>query len=481
MEIRSSHLSLLTQTAATSASRQPLPALQAGQRLEAWVLNRQSPSQVLLEVLGRRVLADTRLPLRAGDHLKLEVVANLGTLPQLKIIAHTPQSSQVAAQALRTILPKEEPLTQTFSSLKETVNQPRLRNQLPPAVVEKLSTLLDTLPRRAELVQADSLKKVLRRSGLLAETTQMAISSAADTKSTGMDLKTQLVQLVNYLRSRAPEPTATRQTEPVPADRTGPNPPPAAPRLPDSEGRLNLPSQASRPPLIPRPSVPANPPPTVSNPPLPGNRSESPTAGPEPATRAPSPPALRTEGSHTKPQPHPSQGPGETTPTKLPRTPAPPMENTLELIGEKVSAAIARITLDQLASLPKADNPVLTWHFELPVLQEEAFDPLRLTIQGDPRQTRDEPEERPWSVVIEMEPANLGKIRIRLVLQEKRISAYFWSESEQTRGLFERHMQSLAGNLLSQGLEPEHLQTVRDAPPVPPSLRPDVPLVDENI
>ena len=157
------------------------------------------------------------------------------------------------------------------------------------------------------------------------------------------------------------------------------------------------------------------------------------------------------------------------------------MEETLELISEKVSAAIARITLDQLASLPKTDNPVLTWHFELPVLQEEAFDSLRLTIQGDSRQTRDEPDERPWSVVIEMEPVNLGKISIRLVLREKRISAYFWSESERTRGLFERHMQSLADNLLSQGLQPEHLQTVRDAPPAATPLRHDIPLVDESI
>ncbi len=468
MEIRPALISILTPTSSGSESRQPLAPLQAGQRLEAWVLGRHSSTQVLLDLGGRHLVADSNLPLRTGDHLKLEVIHSNGPQPHLKILSQTSPRDQLTTQTLRTALPKQEPLPQALRSMATLVSSPDTSNRLPSPVLDKLMSLLDSLPNRIDLVQAATLKTALRHSGLLHESLQTSPSAPSSSHSEPQDLKSKLLQLAKAIRNQkiGAEPPASSLQPLRPSIRATI---PLEVRPPSPQ------SHAPSPPL-PTPSSPAPPsarPPTVDAP--------DPGVSPTPAKvafsgdpEATSNQTLFHQQTSNVPDQHRQENAQAQDSGRL-------LDDPIELLTKKVSGAIARIVLDQLASLPKMDSPSFTWHFELPFKNGEGIDLLHLTIQGEQHSAKRTVQNPSWSVVVEMEPPDLGKIQVRLVLQDEQVSAYFWSESDRTHQLFERHLDKLAQNFRSQGLQPNLLQTLDGTPPASPQPAPDRPLVDESI
>ncbi len=153
-------------------------------------------------------------------------------------------------------------------------------------------------------------------------------------------------------------------------------------------------------------------------------------------------------------------------------------------LAEKTSGALARIVLNQLASLPKPDTQMLTWQLEIPFRDGERLETLRLTIAGSKQAKGAAYELLPWTVDLEMEPPGLGRIRIKLVLQGKKISSYFWGETATTTCLLEHHLDTLAQRFRAAGLEPNHLQAVKKPQA---NLRPAAslpaagPLLDEKV
>ncbi len=154
-------------------------------------------------------------------------------------------------------------------------------------------------------------------------------------------------------------------------------------------------------------------------------------------------------------------------------------------LAEKVSGALARIVVDQIASLPKPETQVLSWHLEIPFRDGENLESLQLTIAGEQRAKGDPSETSPWTVDLEMTPPGLGRIRVRLVLQGEKISSYFWGESETTLRLLEHHLDTLARRFRAAGLEPNYLQAVGElragTRPAPTEPMITGPLLDEKI
>ncbi len=152
-------------------------------------------------------------------------------------------------------------------------------------------------------------------------------------------------------------------------------------------------------------------------------------------------------------------------------------------LAAKASGALARIVLDQLASLPKPDTQILTWQLEIPFRDGERLETLRLTIAGGKQAKGAAYELLPWTVDLEIEPPGLGRIRIKLVLQGKKISSYFWGETATTTRLLEHHLHTLARRFRAAGLEPNHLQAIPQSQPERPaaSLPAAGPLLDEKI
>lgn len=489
MEIRRTLQALIPVLGRTSAPSQPVPplqALQAGQRIQARVLAQTGPNQVMLEMLGSRVIADTQVSLPAGGQVQLEVVQG-GPQPQLRVL-QPPSGGDAPAQLLRNVLPQQQPLAQSLPPLLQLAGDPRI----PEPVRRQLEQLRQMLPRRIGLVAPDTLRQVIRRSSLFAEARE---ENAPDSPQ---DLKHQLQQLAATLRKpphppspASPTPSAsgdTRQTPP-------PSPPPALRDAPQGQPTAAFPAvrtaaPTAATPTAATPTVTAQP--TATQPiPQPAAQSGV-SAAQAPSTPAPgtatyqSPDPLRHQQATPPSAPPPAPAPSPPTGGGPPPSEAvqdPALETLLDTLGRKVSAALARITVDQLASLPQPERPETVWHLEIPYQDSERLDVLTLVIKKEPeRQTSsDEAPSALWSVDLELRPANLGTIRARLVLSGTQVSTYFWGEQAATRRLFQRHLGQLEQRLVRAGLTPAQLQ-VMERPLAAPNPKPPAtgPLLNEE-
>ncbi|BCX81604.1 hypothetical protein MIT9_P1182 [Methylomarinovum caldicuralii] len=381
MEIRRALQALIPVLGRSSAPSQPVPPLQVlqpGQRIQARVLAQTGPNQVMLEMLGSRVIADTQVSLPAGGQVRLEVVQG-GPQPQLRVLQPA-SSGDAPAQLLRNVLPQQQPLTQSLPALLQLAGDPRI----PEPVRRQLEQLRQALPRQTELVSPDRLRQAVRRSGLFAD-----IPAEASAASRPPDLKHQLRQLADALRER--------------------------------------------------PALPLH------------------------------------------PSPEHASSPSDTLPSREAHSRT--LETLLDSLSRKVTAALARITVDQLASLPQPDRPETVWHLEIPYHDDQSLEVLTLVIKREQeRNGADAEASRPlWSVDLELQPASLGTIRARIVLSGRQISSYFWGERPDTRRLFAQHLEQLERRLSLAGLTPARLQvTERPLPPPTPEPAAAGPLLNEE-
>lgn len=194
--------------------------------------------------------------------------------------------------------------------------------------------------------------------------------------------------------------------------------------------------------------------------------------------------ALAHAATSVSPAPTPSKSPTAFTAEQETLTDESTISEKSDLLpelAEKISGALARIVVDQIASLPKPETQALSWHLEIPFRDGERLESLNLTIAGERRAKGDLGETLPWTVELEMAPPGLGRIRVKLVLQGEKISSYFWGERDTTICLLERHLDTLARRFRAAGLEPNYLHAVdklRSGPIKPVATGP---LLDEKI
>ncbi|MCX8048627.1 MAG: flagellar hook-length control protein FliK [Methylohalobius sp.] len=368
MDIRlPSHLAISAHNFRTVAV--PL-ALRPGERLAAEVVARTASGQFVLDLGGRRVLAETQLPLMIGERLQLLVAATLPK-PQLKLVAAS-NPALVTALALRHALPRQVPLTEALQAFKTISAQ----ENLPSLVRNSLQALLTSLPERSALTQVDTLQAAVRTSGLFAEALTKAslqnIEPLPPHDHPQPDLKTRLLALAASLEIAQTSTSAAPQTASAP-------------------NRTAVHTQEAG--LVTTESIAEN----------------------------------------TDPVPR---------------------------LAEKTNAALARIILQQLASLPKPEEQTLTWHVEIPFRDGEHLQSLNLTITGERQSQSRSDMSWPWTVDLEIAPPALGRLRVKLVLQGTKISSYFWTETKATLHLLEDQIAALADRFHAVGLEPEHIQAV---------------------
>ncbi len=413
--------SLIGRGAAPAKPVEPIQALQAGQRLEARVLDRIGDRQLLLELAGRRLVADSEVALPPGARVRLEVVKP-GIRPELRVLdsARQPQIT-----GLKTFLPRQIPLAEAMRALADLATDSTDEATLPTPLREPVVRLLRSLPTLKDLTSADTLARALERSGLFSE--------AHPSPDSLPDLKQRLLHLAAVLRRLPPETQESR------AETTAAEPPSTG-----TSGKAKPP--ASAPLAQPRP----------------GDAAATPTRSPGTGTPAgqPSPlPAVTPEA----PRPDPSGG------------------ERLESLLHKVSGAVARIVVDQLNSLPRPEDPTPTWHFELPFRQGQEFHDLRLTVRGEKAASPGNAGARPWTVDLEMDLPGLGQLQARLIYLNGEITTHLWSDRAATRALFERHLDHLAQRFRQAGLTPRTFRVTESAIASPRPVPDTPPLIDERI
>lgn len=148
----------------------------------------------------------------------------------------------------------------------------------------------------------------------------------------------------------------------------------------------------------------------------------------------------------------------------------------LKLLSDKVQQSLAKITLDQINSLPKQDTPTQVWLLDLPFLHHDVAHSVRLQIERDNR-AKSGSEQKNWSVSITLTPPGLATIHCKVTGYDDTINTRFYSEDSNTVTLIDQNLQHLKQQLEDNGLK-AGLMDAQQGKPAQSSIPP---LVSDNL
>lgn len=454
--------------------------LQTGAQLTAMVVQAKGGNQYVLEVFqpgGQnrvQVTAESVTALDSGGPLQLEVVKGgpplqVRVMPQQTGVDGTPVEN-----ALRQFLPKQQELSSLISQLADFAKSGG-QTALPADIRQLAKNLLASLPDKSTLVNAEGLKQAVRDSGLFLES-KLAQLAQSDARAGGKavdpslpnDLKAKLLVLAEALSGRAapsapnaqPDQAATAQSAGATSNaRTAQNP----------ANAQSAPNAANAPNSHAAPSAtPANTPVVVALQPLPNPAAAplqaSATAGQPAATANAGQDAVATAVP-------PGQGSAVTAPA-------------LKDLTSQTEGALAKLVLNQLASLPQPDANQQIWRFDIPFTLAGHPESARLEIEREAKRedgSRGESaaENTPWTVTVELSPPGLGKFGGKVTLHQGAINAFFWSDDPATAELVQDNLPLLQARLEAAGLKTGRLDaSVGVAPSSDANGRPPTPLLD---
>jgi hypothetical protein len=435
---------------------------QVGQQLHATVLE-NSAGKILLTIGNRQLSAESSLPFEPGQVLNLQV-RSVGQQPVLRVIAALQESA--TAMAVRMLLPRYGPTTPLLASLSQlatTTSAP-----LPPVITAIARTLVCRLPDVAAVSTPQGVKAAIRNSGSFLE---HHLALAADTKaavpvpvSFDSDFKANLLRLLQLVRNWPGDSQAA-----------------STPATPRPESGAAAPGPATRAAAPPSPEATGNRPATAS-PPAATTAAPAGTPAPQPAA-APPPTLQRAIDSAALPLPPraaaaatntgmPASGSANVTVNAAPPfagvVPAAqaPVQATIELLNrlgnlrldllQQTEAAVARIHLNQLASLPReAEHRLVEWLFDIPVRRGDAIDLWSARIYrdaDDKTQAKDQPAAQ-WRIQLAFDLPGLGPMQAEVSLRGERVSTHFWASQANTLPLLREHLHELRRGMLAAGLE----------------------------
>ena len=132
------------------------------------------------------------------------------------------------------------------------------------------------------------------------------------------------------------------------------------------------------------------------------------------------------------------------------------------LLLAKTEGAIARIVLDQLASLPQINEPQTTWQIGIPFTDGAHTDTVNLKIK---REDNSNPaySQPNWSVVLELNPPGMGVLHCKISLFDDKVDTYFWSDFQDGITQVQDNLDMLANRYMEAGLAVGNLNVVDGA------------------
>lgn len=452
---------LVPTTPLLQAGAQPL---KLGDILRAVVETQLKDNSFLLrlDAGGRTLTANSSANLQPGQILELEVV-KLGSTPELRIVPRDPGADapeSTVQLALRLFLPKQEPLADVIQELHRLVAQARQTSSLPAPITQALENLLASIPKKSELATPEGLKKGLLNSGIFLEA-KLADDADSPAEFADSDFKAQLLRVLDRLKVL----------------RTGTDAVPDTPRTTADGGEIQT-----------RPYIADAEEPTE----LSAFRFED--AGTSEDIALADERIARTTERGEKDSPKlpgdsrlatPRAPEHELSTARRKTLPSPDEQNELvqgnergaERIAQKVEAAIARVVMDQLASLPRNDAAPSVWQVEIPFTDGQHKDAAKLLITKDAKPGSAESPDS-WSLTLELHPPGLGTFCARVVLKGDRIDTYLWSDTATTSDLIRERCERLRARLHGAGLAVGQLTALDRPPDSPRSENPSPPILD---
>jgi hypothetical protein len=134
--------------------------------------------------------------------------------------------------------------------------------------------------------------------------------------------------------------------------------------------------------------------------------------------------------------------------------------NLLKEMQQKTENSLARVILNQLNSLPKEEGAKQMWLLDLPFINKETAESVKIEIDREQHSTPDENEEN-WAVTLTITPPGLATIHCKISCLDKIIHTRFWSDSQGVVDKISHNLDYLEKQLKAEGLETGHLSAHR--------------------
>ena len=134
--------------------------------------------------------------------------------------------------------------------------------------------------------------------------------------------------------------------------------------------------------------------------------------------------------------------------------------NLLKEMQQKTESSLARVILNQLNSLPKEEGVKQMWLLDLPFINKETAESVKIEVDREQHSNPDENEEN-WAVTLTITPPGLATIHCKISCLDKIINTRFWSDSQGVVDKISQHLDYLDQQLKAEGLETGHLSAHR--------------------
>ena len=158
-----------------------------------------------------------------------------------------------------------------------------------------------------------------------------------------------------------------------------------------------------------------------------------------------------------------------------------PERTDLKDLLNQSEAVLAKIVLNQLASIPNEENGKQVWQIELPFLNGQNAEITKLRIIRDEENRENKEIKRKWTVVLQLNPPGLETINCKLSLSGEQVDAFFWSGDDKSTRLIKDQLGLLKERFQKADLRPGHLGARCGKPPSEPTVNIHEPLVDEKV
>jgi uncharacterized protein (UPF0147 family) len=373
--------------------------------------------------IDRSQLANATSDLKIGQSLNLEIVKT-GTTPEFKIIPagnNIPEAK--VAEFIKQFLPRHEASPIFLNQLIKDLPQLMKNESVPQALKDIAAKIVQNLPPKEQLISSQGLKQAIVNSGLFLEAKLPPAMS-----------QTELIkELPQLIKNESVPQSLQRIAAEILQNLTQKQP---------SLNRPNLEQPAANSKPVPEAELKLNP----ANAGATGALSDTGSMTTDfKANLLKFIQALKQEITH--------QGEQPSNQADL---------DLLKNLQHKTENTVAKLALDQLMSLPKEDSPKQLWIIDIPFIDRQQAQSVRIEVQRD-KENKAQSGNGNWSVNITLTPPGLDTIHCIASYRDNVINTFFKSRNTQTTELIKHNMDYLKNQLEESGLKTGHMDAHDEA------------------
>jgi flagellar hook-length control protein FliK len=395
--------------------------------------------------IDRTQLTNAPSDLKVGQNLNLEII-KAGTAPEFKIIPAVNNIPEAKiAEFIKQFLPRHEAAPLFLNQLIKDLPKLMKNESVPQTLKDMAAKIIQNLPPKEQLITSQGLKQSIVNSGLFLEAKlPPAMAQAEIVKDLPQLIKNESVPqslqriAAEILQSLSPKQPVTN-SKLISEAKLGLNTADGGIDEEDtSPNKRTLEQRLDKLPSTPKAGELVNAMRAGEKAALPGTIMGA-TAEDFKANLLKFIHALKQELT--------TQGLQQQNPVDL---------DLLKNLQNKTENTVAKLVLDQLMSLPKEDNPKQQWIIDIPFIDRQQAESVKIEIQRD-KENKKQSGSNDWSVNITIQPPELGTIHCMVSYRNDVINTFFKSQNSQTTELIKHNLDYLKNQLEESGLTTGHM------------------------